>query len=296
VFIADLIFKIKKFGIENVFRRYYSIYPGVIVSDEDPKKRGRVRVKVPDIMGDVELVNWAEPILLSAGKNFGVFYPPKIGDYVWVQFRLGDVSAPVYMGGWWGKDEKPEFLSDNNKNAVFISRHGHQIVVDESEDNASVKIEMNDKSVFELNSGKKYIKLTDGDGNGLTIDTEGKVWNVKFDGKLIEQIKGEVQKIYEDKMTVTITKDGTISCDGKVIIQGNGKGSFFGNAGTVIGAEDGTYRAVLGDLLLQAVNLIATMYNSHIHICSEAGFPTSPAAPSASPAQPSVLSSKVKLV
>lgn len=166
--LIDLIWEIKKFGLENVFNRYYSLYPAKVVDNEDPKNRWRVKLEVPDILDDKELAEWAEP-MPHAGKaavdsstngSFGSFHPPKVGDYVWVIFRMGDIRHPIYFGGWWASDETPEFLSDDRKNAVFISRFGHKITVDETEDAAKINIESNKEYQIEIDETLDAEKIT----------------------------------------------------------------------------------------------------------------------------------------
>jgi hypothetical protein len=170
--ISELIWKIKKFGLENIFRRYYSVYPGQVVSNKDPEDRWRVKVKIPDLLDDKELAEWAEPILPTAGMDtsasasvtggkFGSFFPPKVGDFVWVEFRMGDLKSPLYRhGGWWAKGERPNFLSTDRKNAIFISRYGHQITVDETEGKAIINVQTNKKYQIELNETDNQEKIT----------------------------------------------------------------------------------------------------------------------------------------
>lgn len=191
--LVSLIIKIKKFGIENVFRRYYSIYPGQVVDNVDPEDRGRVKLLVPDILDDKELAEWAEPMLPTAGLDetvsesrtggkYGSFYPLKINDFVWVKFRMGDLRNPVYLqGGWWGENEKPDFLSGDRKNAVFISRYGHQITVDETDGAAKINISTNKDYALEIDETDDQEKITIINGN-----TQSKI--VLDDTKDAEQI------------------------------------------------------------------------------------------------------------
>lgn len=335
--IIDLIERVKRFGLENVFRRYYSVYTAQVIDNEDEKNRGRVKVVVPDILDDKELKNWAEPMLPTAGYDekfkdtktkgrFGVFFPPKVGDYLWVKFRMGDIRKPVYChGGWWAKDEKPEALDTDRKNAIFISRFGHTIIMDETEDAAKFTVEMESGSKIEIDDTKdknnilittdkgtlvrlddtkdaENVTITDANGDLWKWDIKNKLWTVLFKGDKEETIEGflkqEVQKAVEqtfkDKWDVNVTSNGTIKIGGKAIINAASNASFWGEALTHLGAETGAYKVPLGELLLTAVNLNVSLFGAHQHPTAVplTGTPTT----KEQNIKTSVLSQKVKLV
>ncbi|MGW3272792.1 phage baseplate assembly protein V [Streptomyces kronopolitis] len=64
----------------------YGTYSGIVVSAQDPQNRGRVRLRIPQILGTA-VSGWAEP------ASSGTALP---GDQVYVVFDGGDRSAPVY--------------------------------------------------------------------------------------------------------------------------------------------------------------------------------------------------------
>lgn len=86
--------------------RHYGKYRGTVTDNQDPRKQGRVRVKVPEILGDVES-GWALPCAPYAGEKVGVYTVPAVGAGVWVEFEAGDVSRPIWVGCWWGSDKLP---------------------------------------------------------------------------------------------------------------------------------------------------------------------------------------------
>jgi uncharacterized protein involved in type VI secretion and phage assembly len=65
-----------------------------------------VKAKVPDVLGDVE-TGWAMPCTPYAGANTGLYMIPPVKAAVWVEFEGGDVSRPIWSGGWWGPNEAP---------------------------------------------------------------------------------------------------------------------------------------------------------------------------------------------
>lgn len=69
---------------------FTGIYRGSVFDIEDPERRGRLRLLVPQILGESPSA-WAEPTLVPAEG-----YEPAVDDRVWVQFEGGDVNSPTY--------------------------------------------------------------------------------------------------------------------------------------------------------------------------------------------------------
>lgn len=100
---------LKTYGFEH-FGLYYSSYRGFIVDNKDPKKLGRVKVRVPQLTQDKAIERWAFPKGQPAGKDFGDFMIPPKGSNVWVEFENGDSNFPIWLGGHWAdkNGETPE--------------------------------------------------------------------------------------------------------------------------------------------------------------------------------------------
>ena len=128
--VFKFILRTVEFGLEHSAKRWYSTYQGTvaksIVSNPDPKAatgksvpgnvdnqfQGRVVVNVPDLgVGEKtednegfiseDLIHSALPISPYAGRDHGFYFPPEVGDSVWVSFEFGNPHAPRYHGGWW---------------------------------------------------------------------------------------------------------------------------------------------------------------------------------------------------
>lgn len=83
--------------------RYWGKHRGEVIDDRDPQKLGRVKVKVPAVLGDLN--PWALPCTPYAGKGVGWFVIPPIGAKVWVEFEGGDPDFPIWTGCWWDRAE-----------------------------------------------------------------------------------------------------------------------------------------------------------------------------------------------
>jgi hypothetical protein len=139
------------------------LYRAEVVSNQDEQQRGRIEVKVPSLFGDAILPHLAVPKdFRGTGLNRGEFYPPNVGDFVYVEFEMGDSRFPVYSGGWFGENElPPDFTHDaeNQPNVRgFTTKAGHSIKFDETE---------NEQKVIINTAGGHLFILDD------TVDSEG---------------------------------------------------------------------------------------------------------------------------
>lgn len=60
---------------ESWDKRFYGVYRGVVVDSKDPESKGRVRLQVPQILGNA-VTNWAWPIsgsVLNSKTPYGIF-------------------------------------------------------------------------------------------------------------------------------------------------------------------------------------------------------------------------------
>ena len=113
---------------EQMRGRFYGKYRGIVTDVIDKDKLGRIRAKVPEVLGDQDSP-WALPCVPFAGKKHGVVWLPEKDDGVWIEFEAGDPARPLWCGGWWGKDD----LEDAGKAKVraFVTSAGHRIEIDE---------------------------------------------------------------------------------------------------------------------------------------------------------------------
>jgi len=113
---------VRDFGLEWTSRRYYSLYGGEVVENaDDAQGQARTCVKV-GILGvgitsenkefdPSPIAKLALPASIYAGKDHGMYFPPEIGNPVWVSFDHGDAAHPRIHGSWWRNTDpnlKPE--------------------------------------------------------------------------------------------------------------------------------------------------------------------------------------------
>lgn len=78
---------------------FYGKYRAEVVDTADPEKRGRIRVKCPNVLGE-QLSRWALPCFVP-----NTFTVPNKGTLVWVEFEGGKKDSPIWTGVFYTKDQ-----------------------------------------------------------------------------------------------------------------------------------------------------------------------------------------------
>lgn len=133
--------------LERLRTRFYGKYRG-IVSAVDAKTM-RIKARVPSVLGQAD-TGWCMPCVPYAGKGVGFAFLPEIGSGVWIEFEGGDVSYPIWVGGYWREGEFPADAAQQVK--VIVTKAPHRLKLDD---------------------GQKSITLSDPNGNTVTLDGKG---------------------------------------------------------------------------------------------------------------------------
>ncbi len=135
---------------ERFAGRFYGKYEAVVVDTEDPLAIGRLRARVPAVLGEDTLSGWALPCApFGGGKDRGLLLLPEVEDTVWIEFAAGDVSRPIWSGAFWGAPESaggqddlaaetgPEVPTSEGEPAgpghyVLRTKAGHRLAFDDT--------------------------------------------------------------------------------------------------------------------------------------------------------------------
>ena len=149
---------------------FYGKYRGVVTDIKDPLMIGRVRAKVPDVMGDQES-GWAMPSVPSGGSNMGFFALPDVGAGVWIEFEQGDPDYPIWSGCWFGSPAEvpPVLLPPLYKKVLLKTKGGNSILLDDTPGTGGITLE--------TSSGQKIVLSATGieidNGQGASIKLTG---------------------------------------------------------------------------------------------------------------------------
>jgi uncharacterized protein involved in type VI secretion and phage assembly len=125
---------------------FFGKYRGTVSDNSDPTNRGRIKVKVPAVLGSVE--SWAMPCVPYAGQGVGFYSLPASGTGVWVEFEAGDPSYPIWTGCFWGDGELPD------------------------PSGASVKIWKTDKVTFRIDDDADELKMQTTSQSTVTLSSD----------------------------------------------------------------------------------------------------------------------------
>ena len=150
---------------------HYGKYRGIVTDTNDPNNLGRVKVRVPELLGRVE-TGWALPSSSYGGNDQGFFAVPAQQTGVWVEFEAGDLSRPLYGGSWWASNQPPNSATPDQK--VLKTSSGHTITLDDTQGSESIEITdkngakiVLDQNGLELTKGNNSVKLT---GQAVTVN------------------------------------------------------------------------------------------------------------------------------
>ncbi len=195
--------------VQKVERRFYGKYRGTVVDNDDTRKLGRLRVRVPSVLGSEVVTGWALPCTPYGGDaGLGFLFIPEVGAGVWVEFEEGDLEYPIWTGTFWsapgGESEVPkpnkndagsEFDEEDEQQSpptrkIIKTRKGHTIQIEDKDgEERIVIIEATNKNMIVMNS------------DGITIQdaTENKI------------------EMKTDAFTITAKVDFTIDASGKAV-------------------------------------------------------------------------------
>jgi hypothetical protein len=94
-------------------QRFYGKYRGRVTDTADPRRQGRLRASVPEVLGEVQ-TGWAG---------------------VWIEFEAGDPSRPVWTGCWWPSDALPQPADGGETGPdlkILRTEQGMQLAVDDA--------------------------------------------------------------------------------------------------------------------------------------------------------------------
>lgn len=162
--------------------KYYGKYRGEVTNINDVMMLGRIKAKVPDVLGDKEST-WALPCAPFGGSGVGFFALPTVGAGVWIEFEQGDPDYPIWAGCWWGQASElpPVLLAPPYKKVLVMTDGGHSILLDDTPGSGGITL---------ATSGGQTIKLT---ATGIEMDN-GQGATIKLNGPSV-QINGQALEV-----------------------------------------------------------------------------------------------------
>ena len=261
--------------IRQADRQYFGKYRGFVADNDDPEQLGRLRLRVPSLLGDTE-TDWALPCLpYGSLADQGLFAVPEIGAQVWVEFEQGVVSSPIWVGTFWQSngDIPREAQVSPPTSRVLKTNSGHRLEFADEEGSEQVRLHHTADAYLAIDENGT-VELEAADGAKLTLDASAGTVT-------LEDANGHKVEMESSKITISDRGGSKIEMQGpqvKVeaqVITVEGTQVALGGAG--------------GEFLVKGLSMM-TLFNTHTHI---SGPPTAPTSPPVVPMTPGQLSTKV---
>jgi uncharacterized protein involved in type VI secretion and phage assembly len=201
--------------VQKVEHHYYGKYRGIVVDNADPEQLGRLKVKVPSVLGNDIVTGWATPCVPYGGEmNQGMLFIPDVDAGVWIEFEEGDLEFPIWVGTYWskpgGESELPKpndpdgaeqgSVQDPPTRKIIKTLKGHTIQFEDNDGEEMVTIfEATNENVITMD--KNGIVIHEGqnshevkmDGNGVTISDGMNSHEIKMDSSGVAVSDGKNQ-------------------------------------------------------------------------------------------------------
>lgn len=292
--VGEFLEKIMLYGLEY-FKVYHGVYRGLVTRVDDPEERSRVQAYVPQV-GQAKAPDvWIKPSMNGSGLQRGSFWPPEVGDTVYVSFANGDPSRPeFYLGGWYGyqnntSDAPSEFAYVNGIPVArgFVTRMGHSLVFSDEDGNERIELRWHRAAAGDpaRTTGQLSADRATGDAASLTFKPDGSVELTDINASKVT-LSGDGRKIeIKDVNTNSILMDST----GIRIQDANGNSITMAAAGITIDGASINLGEGADSPAMRHIDW-STWESAHIH-------PTGvgPSGPAVPPPTPPIASRVVKL-
>jgi len=216
----------------QVDTRRYGKTRGFVVDNQDPEKRGRLKLRVPAVLGTDE-TDWALPCLpFGGGAGYGWFAVPQPEAQVWVEFEEGDIHRPIWVGTFWQQesDVPPDAVKDEPTTRLLSTPSGHVLQFDDEqgEERFLLHHPSGAEAVIDKNGG---VALTDADGATVTLDADagtltvedanGNSITMRSSGTIVEDANGNKIEMASSGITV---KGQQIVVEGSTVMLGGSGG------------------------------------------------------------------------
>ena len=215
----------------------------VVLSNDDPKKLGRVQVRMNWQSGSMQ-TSWIRVLTPDAGTsdkvstNRGFVFIPEKGDQVMVAFRYDDPNRPFVLGSLFhGKSGTGG--GSSNKTKSLTTRSGCTVTLDDEKGSITMKDKEGNSYVADGEgnitiSASKSITLCVGE-NSVTIDSDGNISsnaqkaitesageNIAQSAKNIDCTANEAYNISSTDFTATGSSSALVSGTTKATVDSSG--------------------------------------------------------------------------
>ncbi len=163
--------------VERVESRFYGKYRAFVADNNDPEHRGRLRLRIPSVLGPSVVSGWAMPCAPYGGApGEGFFFIPAKNAGVWAEFEAGLLEYPIWVGTFWSKpggatEVPPPADAQSPPTSKMIKTAKHIIELADEDNKEAIKI--TDASKNKITIDKNGILVEDANGNKIRMESGG---------------------------------------------------------------------------------------------------------------------------
>jgi uncharacterized protein involved in type VI secretion and phage assembly len=155
-------------------QRFFGVYVGVVLDNQDPSQLGRVVVRVPAVFGAKSGGQWARVAVPRAGAQRGTWLIPDVSDEVLVAFEAGAADRPYVIGSLWGSGyAPPEQMAPGNPLTSIVSAAGTRITIDDRVGQLGVRLATPAGQSVTLDDADGTITIDSGSGSTIVVTPGG---------------------------------------------------------------------------------------------------------------------------
>lgn len=196
-----------------------AITVGIVTDINDPDKLGRVKVRLLNRSTSESETGFIRVMTPMAGKEWGMFFFPEVGDEVLVAFCDGDQHNPYVIGSLFNSKNKQPVQMKDGKNVERTIKTKSGNTVSFSDKDGEESIILTTAKDMKLSMKEKEQKITIEDKNAknvISIDAKKGVVSITADKK-IELKAGSSKLILDGSGKVSIESSGTVGIKGQQI-------------------------------------------------------------------------------
>lgn len=267
--------------------KFYGTYRGTVISNDDPKNRGRVLVEVPTVLGK-GVHKWATG-KFPFGGNSGeaAIFVPAAKSQVLVEFVEGSPKSPVWAGVYYPEDaedggafDAPDSF-DKPAGTLHMIRTEMGLELrfeDDRKDNADggdQRLVIHHPAGTDVVIDKDgVVTVSDAEGGELLLDPKQKLARLKGQGDGLLEMKQDRLVLKHGSTELKLDASGATLTAAQIKLDGDSVGLGKGASSSILNAE----------------SFINSVFSAHTHPT-----PAGPSSPPVPPGQPPAATSLMKV-
>lgn len=169
---------------------------GIVAKKYSKDMPGRVCVQIPVRDDEANVLKWARIAFPSAGKKWGTFFLPEIGDQVLLVFEEGNIDRPYIIGCVHGDNNRfiDGMADEDNQFKSITTRNGNKILFEDNKEGEG------DKDKIKIETAKSSCKiLLDNENQKLVLSDKSQKNMFEMNME-----SGNIKVKAENKMTIEV--------------------------------------------------------------------------------------------